>query len=161
MGVCEALCDMLACKKGYTNKFWFDLIWFDISFIYQIVNDDCETDVSRTWRHLIPSIARYSRHTPKKNKKKTLPYHNLTSRCPYGEKVSNASKKRSLLRKASFLPSLTTLHKQQHERVLSSVCCRFNYSLVPAWSSIRHLIFSSASRVWRCCRCVDLYGTPI
>ena len=20
MGVCEALCDMLACKKGYTNK---------------------------------------------------------------------------------------------------------------------------------------------
>ena len=25
MGVCEALCDMLACKKGYTNTFWFDL----------------------------------------------------------------------------------------------------------------------------------------
>ena len=25
MGVCEALCDMLACKKGYTNT--FDLIY--------------------------------------------------------------------------------------------------------------------------------------
>ena len=25
MGACEALCDMLACKKGYTNK--FDLIY--------------------------------------------------------------------------------------------------------------------------------------
>ena len=24
MGACEALCDMLACKNGYTNTFWFD-----------------------------------------------------------------------------------------------------------------------------------------
>ena len=26
MGVCDALCDMLACKKGYKNTFDFDLI---------------------------------------------------------------------------------------------------------------------------------------
>ena len=25
MGVCEALCDMFACKKGITNTFLFDL----------------------------------------------------------------------------------------------------------------------------------------
>ena len=42
------------------------------------------------------------------------PYHKLTSRCPYEEKVSNASivSNSSLLRKTSFPPSLGLLQTQ-------------------------------------------------
>ena len=34
MGVCEALCDMLSCKKGYTNT--FDLTWYTFYTKYEL-----------------------------------------------------------------------------------------------------------------------------
>ena len=39
MGVCEALCAIIACKKGYTNK--FDLIW-----LWAVCSSDFEKKAS-------------------------------------------------------------------------------------------------------------------